>query len=59
MRCLYFSETCALAYRFIEVSLDFVEYRIQHTKEYQKSTMKYLYAHDVIDVQPLSVFWRL
>ena len=25
MRCLYFSETCALAYRFIEVSFDFVE----------------------------------
>ena len=25
MRCLYFSEKCALAYRFIEVSLHFVE----------------------------------
>ena len=25
MRCLYFSETCALADRLIEVSLDFVE----------------------------------
>ena len=25
MRCLYFSETCALADRFIGVSLDFVE----------------------------------
>ena len=25
MRCLYFSETCALADRFIEVSLDFVD----------------------------------
>ena len=25
MHCLYFSETCALAYRFIKVSLDFVE----------------------------------
>ena len=25
MRCLYFSETCWLADRFIEVSLDFIE----------------------------------
>ena len=25
LRCLYFSETCALADRFIEVSLDFFE----------------------------------
>ena len=38
--------------------------RIQHAKQYQKSTMilqlmKSLYAHDVIDDLPLSVFWRL
>ena len=33
MRCLYFSETCALADRLIEVSSDFVEQRI-HTKIY-------------------------
>ena len=64
MRCLYFSETCALAYRFIEVCLDFVEYRRQHTRQYQKSTMilqlmKSLHVHDVIDVLQLSVFWRL
>ena len=61
MRCLYFNETCALADRFIEVSLDFVELRIQHAKQYQNSTMilqlmKSLYAHDVIDDLPLSVF---
>ena len=54
MHYLYFSETCALADHFIEVSLDFVEKRIQHAKQYQKSTtilqlMKSLYALDVID----------
>ena len=54
MRCLYFSETCVVAGRFIEVSLDFVEKRIQHAKQYQKSTMilnfmKSFNAHDVID----------
>ena len=61
MRCLYFSDTCTLADPFIEVSLEFVEERIQHAKQYQKSTMilqliKSLYAHDVIDDLPLSVF---
>ena len=64
MHCLYLSETCALADRFIEVSLDFVELRIHNAKQYQKSTMilqlmKSLYAHDVIDDLPLSVFCRL
>ena len=64
MRCIYFSETCALADRFIEVSLDFVEKSIQHAKQYKKSTMilqlmTSLYAYDVIDGLPMSVFWRL
>ena len=64
MRCLYFSERWALADRFIEVSFGFVEKRIQHAKQYQKSMMilqlmKFLYAHDVFDDLPLSMFWRL
>ena len=64
MCSLYFSKTSELADRFIDVSLDFIEYRIQHAKQYRKFTMisllmKSVYADDVIDGLPLSKFWRL